>query len=211
MIGVVGILVSYEDKLLVIEWCELFVLILGEGQWLDCYIQNLFDMICLGYGMLKFNCDWIDSVEIVGVVLGWLCKLFFDLCVEIDVLCDVVLMYVYLVLIEQVLFNILENVVCFLLLNELVCIIVYVVDDCLLIDVVDCGLGIFEDECVCIFDMFYLVVCGDCVLQGIGLGLVICCGMIGVYGGSVEVLLGDGVGMVIWISLLMLELFKSDD
>lgn len=44
----------------------------------------------------------------------------------------------------------------------------------LCIDVFDVGLGIFDEECVCIFDMFYSVECGDWGCYGIGLGLIIC-------------------------------------
>ena len=211
MIGAAGTLVSYEDKLPPVERRELLASILGEGQRLDRYIQNLLDMTRLGHGTLKLNRDWTDSAEIVGAALGRLRKLFPDLRVETDAPREPVLMYVHPALIEQALFNILENAARFSPPNEPVRITVHVADERLLIDVADRGPGIPEDERARIFDMFYSVARGDRSPQGTGLGLAICRGMIGAHGGSVEALPGDGVGTVIRISLPMAELPKGDD
>ena len=211
MIGAAGTLVSYEDKLPPTERRELLASILGEGQRLDRYIQNLLDMTRLGHGTLKLNRDWTDSAEIVGAALGRLRKLFPDLRVETDAPRDPVLMYVHPALIEQALFNILENAARFSPPNEPIRITVHVADERLLIDVADRGPGIPEDERARIFDMFYSVARGDRAPQGTGLGLAICRGMIGAHGGSVEALPGDGVGTVIRISLPLSELPKGDD
>jgi two-component system sensor histidine kinase KdpD len=211
MIGAAGTLVSYEDKLPPTERRDLLASILGEGQRLDRYIQNLLDMTRLGHGTLKLNRDWTDSAEIVGAALGRLRKLFPDLRVETDAPRDPVLMYVHPALIEQALFNILENAARFSPPNEPVRITVHVADERLLIDVADRGPGIPEDERARIFDMFYSVARGDRAPQGTGLGLAICRGMIGAHGGSVEALPGDGVGTVIRISLPLAELPKGDE
>ncbi len=211
MIGAASTLVSYEDKLPPTERRELLGSILGEGQRLDRYIQNLLDMTRLGHGTLKLNRDWTDSAEIVGAAQGRLRKLFPDLRVETDAPRDPVLMHVHPALIEQALFNILENAARFSPPNEPVRITVRVTDGRLLIDVADRGPGIPEDERARIFDMFYSVARGDRAPQGTGLGLAICRGMIGAHGGSVEALPGDGVGTVIRISLPLPELPKGDD
>ncbi len=201
MIGAAGTLVSYEERLPPTERRELLASILGEGQRLDRYIQNLLDMTRLGHGTLKLDRDWTDSAEIVGAALGRLRKLFPELRVETDAPRDPVLMYVHPALIEQALFNILENAARFSPPNEPVRITVHVANERLLIDVADRGPGIPEDERARIFDMFYSVARGDRAPQGTGLGLAICRGMIGAHGGSVEALPGDGRGTTIRINL----------
>ncbi|WP_426688557.1 ATP-binding protein [Rhodanobacter ginsengiterrae] len=201
MIGAADTLLSYEDKLPAAERHELLQAILGEGRRLDRYIQNLLDMTRLGHGTLKLNRDWTDSGEIVAAAVGRLRKLFPDLRVETLAPAEPVLLYVHPALIEQALFNILENAARFSPPDEPVRVSVRRVDQQLLIEVSDRGPGIPEDERARIFDMFYSVSRGDRAPQSTGLGLAICRGMIGAHGGSVEALPGDGIGTIIRISL----------
>ncbi|WP_449429362.1 ATP-binding protein [Rhodanobacter umsongensis] len=201
MIGAAGTLISYEGKLPQEERRELLQAILGEGQRLDRYIQNLLDMTRLGHGTLKLNRDWTDSAEIVAAAVTRLRKLFPELRVETVAPPETVLLYVHPALIEQALFNILENAARFSPPDEAVRVSVHRSGEQLLIDVRDRGPGIPEDERARIFDMFYSVSRGDRAPQGTGLGLAICRGMIGAHGGSVEALPGDGIGTTIRISL----------
>ena len=201
MIGAAGTLISYEQKLPPEERRELLEAILGEGQRLDRYIQNLLDMTRLGHGTLKLNRDWTDSGEIVAASVTRLRKLFPDLRVETVAPSEPVLLYVHPALIEQALFNILENAARFSPPDEPVRVSVHSNGERLLIDVNDRGPGIPEEERALIFDMFYSVSRGDRAPQGTGLGLAICRGMIGAHGGSVEALPGDGIGTTIRISL----------
>ncbi|MGC1547547.1 MAG: sensor histidine kinase KdpD [Rhodanobacter sp.] len=201
MIGSAGTLASYDKQLPENERRELLEAILGEGQRLDRYIQNLLDMTKLGHGTLKLNRDWTDAAEIVAAAVTRMRKMFPDLRVETDLPADTVLLYVHPALIEQALFNILENAARFSPVNEPVRVRVRRVDESLLIDVIDRGPGIPEEERVRIFDMFYSVSRGDRAPQGTGLGLAICRGMIGAHGGSVAALPGDGVGTTIRITL----------
>jgi two-component system, OmpR family, sensor histidine kinase KdpD len=201
MIGAAGTLISYEEKLPPDERRDLLQAILGEGQRLDRYIQNLLDMTRLGHGTLKLNRDWTDSAEIVAAAVTRLRKLFPELRVETIAPPETVLLYVHPALIEQALFNILENAARFSPPDDVVRVTVHSSGERLLIDVKDRGPGIPEDERVRIFDMFYSVSRGDSTPQGTGLGLAICRGMIGAHGGSVEALPGDGIGTTIRISL----------
>ncbi len=205
MIGAAGTLVSYEEKLPRDERQQLLEAILGEGQRLDRYIQNLLDMTRLGHGTLKLHRDWVDGAEIVAAAATRLRKLFPDLRLETTLPNEPVLLYVHAALIEQALFNILENAARFSPPVDPVRVIVRVADARLLIDVSDRGPGIPEDERARIFDMFYSVSRGDRAPQGTGLGLAICRGMIGAHGGSVEALPNDGIGTTIRISLPLPE------
>ena len=201
MIGAAGTLSSYGEQLPPEERSQLLEAILGEGQRLDRYIQNLLDMTRLGHGTLKLNRDWVDVAEIVAAAVARLRKLFPDLRVDTVLPPDTVLLYVHPALIEQALFNILENAARFSPPGEAVRITVRGAGERLLIDVADRGPGIPEEERARIFDMFYSVARGDRAPQGTGLGLAICRGMIGAHGGSVEALPGDGAGTTIRINL----------
>jgi two-component system sensor histidine kinase KdpD len=194
---------SYGDQLPKQERQELLDAILGEGQRLDRYIQNLLDMTRLGHGTLKLNRDWTDAAEIVAAAVTRLRKLFPDLRVETALPPDTVLLFVHPALIEQALFNILENAARFSPPDQPVRVLVRAHADKqqITIDVIDRGPGIPEDERALIFDMFYSVSRGDRAPQGTGLGLAICRGMIGAHGGSVEALPGDGIGTTIRITL----------
>lgn len=201
MIGSAGTLLSYDAQLPDNERLELLQAILGEGQRLDRYIQNLLDMTRLGHGTLKLNRDWVDAGEIVVAAVGRMRKLFPDVRVDVHLPEDTVLLHVHPALIEQALFNILENAARFSPVDEPVRVIVRTEAGRLLVDVIDRGPGIPEDERARIFDMFYSVSRGDRGGQGTGLGLAICRGMIGAHGGGVEALPGTGGGTTIRISL----------
>jgi two-component system sensor histidine kinase KdpD len=158
-------------------------------------------MTRLGHGTLKLNRDWTDVAEIVAAAVGRLHKLFPELRVDTALPPDTVLLYAHPALIEQALFNILENAARFSPPGEAVRVLVRAADEKLTIDVSDRGPGIPEEERARIFDMFYSVARGDRAPQGTGLGLAICRGMIGAHGGSVEALPGEGAGTTIRITL----------
>ncbi|GAB3781938.1 ATP-binding protein [Dyella agri] len=205
MIGAAGTLVDYEDRLPPAERRELLEAILGEGQRLDRYIQNLLDMTRLGHGTLKLNRDWVDAAEIVAAAVTRLRKLFPSVRVDTALPHDTVLLYVHPALIEQALFNILENAARFSPPDQPVTVTARVDGRRLLLEVGDRGPGIPEEERARIFDMFYSVSRGDRATQGTGLGLAICRGMIGAHGGSVEALPRDGGGTTIRITLSLPE------
>ncbi len=74
---------------------ELLERILGEGQRLDRYIQNLLDMTRLGHGTLKLNRDWTDAAEIVASAITRLRKLFPELRVDTILPNETVLLFVH--------------------------------------------------------------------------------------------------------------------
>lgn len=202
IIGSAESLATYGDRLGGEDRQQLADAILGEGRRLDRYIQNLLDMTRLGHGPLKLQRDWVGLDEIVGAVLVRLRTAFPDTPVERALAPDLPLLYVHAALIEQALFNILENAACFSPPLEPVRLAAGVADGRLRIDIADRGPGIPEDERTRIFDIFYSSARGDRGGQGTGLGLSICQGMIGAHGGSVEALPGvGGVGTVVRVTL----------
>ncbi|MBB5208548.1 sensor histidine kinase [Chiayiivirga flava] len=202
IVGSAESLIAYRDNLSVDDQRQLAEAILSEGQRLDRYIQNLLDMTRLGHGALKLERDWVALEEIVGTALARLRKLHPQQPAHAALAPDLPLLYVHPALIEQALFNILENAAKFSPPGEAVTLDASLVDGRLRIDVGDRGPGIPDAERSRIFDMFYSVARGDRGAKGTGLGLAICQGMIGAHGGSVEALAGrDGVGTTIRITL----------
>ncbi|MDR0181901.1 sensor histidine kinase KdpD [Lysobacter arvi] len=177
-----------------------------EGERLDRYIQNLLDMTRLGHGGLALNRDWIGVDELIGSAVTRLQRYEPQARFELHVAPDLAPIWVHPALVEQALFNVLENAAKFSPPGEAVIVDARALEGGLRIDVRDRGPGIPEDERRRIFDMFYSVERGDRGRQGTGLGLAITRGMIGAHGGSVEALTGpDGRGTTIRITLPRVE------
>jgi two-component system, OmpR family, sensor histidine kinase KdpD len=203
MLGSAESLQRYGARLGEGERDELLGGIVSEGQRLDRYIQNLLDMTRLGHGTLKLARDWVSLDEIVGSCLLRLRKIYPETPIEREHPAEEMpLLYVHPALIEQALFNIIENAAKFSPPGAPVRIRYEKTGEDIRIDVIDAGPGIPAEERGRIFDMFYSVERGDRGKQGTGLGLSICQGMIGAHGGSVEALPGDGgAGTTIRVTL----------
>ena len=173
-----------------------------EGERLDRYIQNLLDMTRLGHQGLTLNRDWIGPGELIASAVARLKRYEPDACFALEVDPALAPIWVHPALIEQALFNVMENAVKFSPPGEAVMVQARDREAGLCIDVIDQGPGIPEEERSRIFDMFYSVERGDRGRKGTGLGLAICQGMIGAHGGTVEALPGpDGRGTRIRITL----------
>jgi len=160
-------------------------------------------MTRLGHGGLALNRDWVGVGELIGSAVGRLRRYQPQARVEIDLADDLEPIWVHPALIEQALFNVIENASKYSPADQPIVIEARRLDDgALRVNVRDRGPGIPEDERKRIFDMFYSVERGDRGRHGTGLGLSICRGMIGAHGGAVEALPGaDGHGTTIRITL----------
>lgn len=205
MIGSASSLASYWDAMGEADRRSLLDTIQQEGERLDRYIQNLLDMTRLGHSGLTLNRDWIGVDELLGSAVSRLQRYQPEVRVQTTVATDMPTIWVHPALIEQAVFNVLENAAKFSPPDAPVQIDAKLVDGALRIDVRDRGPGIPEDQRARIFDMFYSVERGDRGRHGTGLGLAICQGMVGAHGGSVQALPGpDGRGTVIRITLPLL-------
>ncbi|WP_242108406.1 sensor histidine kinase [Luteimonas aquatica] len=196
-----------------------------EGERLDRYIQNLLDMTRLGHGGLSLNRDWIGVDELIGSAMARLQRYQPGVRFEVALAPGLPPIWVHPALIEQALFNVMENAAKFSPPGEAVGIEARLTGAApgaaavggwstgrvLRIDVHDRGPGIPEEERRRIFDMFYSVERGDRGREGTGLGLTITRGMIGAHGGEVEALPGlDGRGTTIRITLPLVEPPRQD-
>jgi two-component system, OmpR family, sensor histidine kinase KdpD len=206
MVGSANSLVNYSDAMSAQDRKALLDTILLEGERLDRYIQNLLDMTRLGHTGLSLKRDWIGVDELIGSATGRLRRYQPDVKLHISLPPDLSPIWVHPALVEQALFNVLENAAKFSPPGTAIDVSAKVAEGGLQLDVRDRGPGIPPEECSRIFDMFYTVERGDRGRQGTGLGLTIAQGMIGAHGGSVEALHGpDGGGTLIRIRLPILE------
>ena len=203
IIGAAGSLDSYGGAMDEQDRRSLLEAIRVEGERLDRYIQNLLDMTRLGHGQLTLNRDWIGVDELIGSAIGRLQRQLPGARFKVTIGDGVGPIWVHPALVEQALFNVIENAAKFSPAEEAVAIDARrIADNVLQIDIQDRGPGIPEDERKRIFDMFYSVERGDRGRHGTGLGLAICRGMIGAHGGEVEALAGaDGRGTTLRITL----------
>jgi two-component system sensor histidine kinase KdpD len=159
-------------------------------------------MTRLGHGELKIARDWIAPAELLGAAARRVRKQIPGIEFALEVPAELPLLWVHPALVEQAVFNILENAARFSPPGGPVSLRAQVDGDRLRIEVADRGPGIPEEERKRIFDTFYSVARGDRGKGGTGLGLSICQGLIGAHGGSVEALPGaDGVGTLIVVIL----------
>ena len=205
MIGSAESLASYSASMDAADRQSLLDTVLQEGERLDRYIQNLLDMTRLGHEGLTLNRDWIGVDELVGSAARRLQRYQPGLILQLDVPDGLPPVWVHPALVEQALFNVMENAAKFSPPAAAVRVSARVLSAVLVIEVQDQGPGIPPDERARIFDMFYSVERGDRGRHGTGLGLAICQGMIGAHGGNVQALAGEnGRGTLIRMSLPLL-------
>ncbi len=202
IIGSAESLVAYRDRLSADDQVALAGEILNEGQRLDRYIQNLLDMTRVGQGALALTREWIGLDEIAGAVLVRLRKLYPAIQVSVALPEPAPLLHVNPALIEQALFNVLDNAAKFSPPGQPITLRASVTAGKVQLEVCDRGPGIPEVDRQRVFERFYAADRGDRSGAGTGLGLTICQGIIVAHGGEVAALPGEnGLGCTIRMSL----------
>lgn len=193
MIGAADSLARYGKDMGPEDRSSLLETIRVEGERLDRYIQNLLDMTRLGQQGLTLARDWIGVDELVGSAVRRLQRYEPAVKVNSDIEPGLGLVHVHPALVEQAIFNVLENAAKFSPPGEPIAVQARRTEDNhVRIDISDQGPGIPEEERRRIFDMFYSVERGDRGKHGTGLGLTIVQGIIGAHMGQVEALPGPG-------------------
>jgi|CXWL01.1.fsa_nt_gi two-component system sensor histidine kinase KdpD len=207
VIGSASSLSAYGEKMSADERRELLEGIRSEGERLDRYIQNLLDMTRLGSGPMKLQRDWVDLDDVLASAVSRLAKLFPAVRVTTDLPTDLPPLWVHPALVEQALFNILENAAKVSPPSAPIEVRARRgAGERLTIDLTDHGPGIPDDERRRVFDLFYTAARGDRGQRGTGLGLTIVRGLVGAHGGKVEALPGpDGTGTTFRVTLPLPE------
>ena len=186
MIGAADTLSTYRHSMNENDQDSLLEAIHLEGERLDRYIQNLLDMTRLGHEGLSLKRDWIGVDELIGSAVRRLNRYMPDALVEVHAPQESLSLFVHAALIEQAIFNVLENAAKFSPENKAVMIEVQQVNENEIeIAITDKGQGIPEDERERIFDMFYTMQRGDRGQYGTGLGLTIVKAIVGAHMGKI--------------------------
>ncbi|HKN78331.1 MAG TPA: DUF4118 domain-containing protein [Lysobacter sp.] len=173
-----------------------------EGERLDGYIRNLLDMTRIAHGQLVPERDWIGTDELIGAALARMRRAHPEARITASIAPGLSSLHVQPALIEQALYNLLDNAVKFAGRSPISVEAQRTDDGGTRIDVRDRGPGIATAERERVFDMFRSMAQGDRGRRSTGLGLAIARGMLRAHGGDVVALSNpDGIGACLRITL----------
>lgn len=187
MIGATSTVLELGEQLSQPQVKELLTTVLDEAQRLNRYTQNLLDMTRLGFGQLRLELAWVSIEEIMSVAKKRLKPIISRHELVLDITPNLPLLYVHSALIEQAIFNVVDNAIKFSPPKAPVKINCYKAKHQIIIDICDQGPGVPEDERERVFERFHTAEKGDRRKSGSGLGLTICRGMITAHGGTVKI------------------------
>jgi len=201
IIGSAESLALYADTLSGSDRLALARDIAAEGRRLDRYIQNLLDMTRVGPGAPAFAREWVGLDELGGALLARARRAFPGADLRLALPQPAPLLHVHPSLVEQALFNIVDNAVKFAPAGERVTVEAHCADGVVDIDVSDRGPGIPADERERIFERFYSADRGDRG-GGSGLGLTIAHAIAAAHDGELRAIAPvDGVGATLRLRL----------
>ncbi|HEV2551958.1 MAG TPA: sensor histidine kinase KdpD [Stellaceae bacterium] len=193
---------NYRNSLDDAAQAELIGTIQEEAERLNRFIGNLLDMTRLESGAIEPRAEAVDLADVVGSALGRAGKVLAAHRVEVDLAPDLPMLRLDPVLLEQVLFNVLDNAAKYAPAGTGVRLEARAGLNSVLLRVMDRGDGIPPTDLERIFDKFYRVHAADRQRAGTGLGLAICRGFVEAMGGTI--IAGnrdDGPGAVFTITL----------
>ena len=179
---------------------ELVETIAEEAQRLNRLVGNLLDMTRLESGAMPVRREWHSLEEVVGSALGRLESRLTGREVAVRLAPGLPLILIDDVLIEQVLFNLVENALKYTPAGGPIEISATLADGVLLIGVADRGPGLPPGQEESVFEKFYRGRReGD--PSGVGLGLSICRGIVESHGGAISGENREGGGTVFRVML----------
>ena len=179
---------------------ELVETIADEAQRLNRLVGNLLDMTRLESGAMPVRREWHSLEEVVGSALGRLEPRLQGREVAVRLAPGLPLVLIDDVLIEQVLFNLVENALKYTPAGSPIEIDAALADGALRIEVADRGPGLPPGQEESVFEKFYRGRReGD--PSGVGLGLSICRGIIEAHGGAISTANREGGGAVFRVTL----------
>lgn len=186
MVGASTTLLELGEQLSDAERKELLQSILDESRRLNSFTQKLLDMAQLGRGHYKLHRTTIAIDELIHAALKRV-RQTYEHQIDLDIQKDIPAIEVHTALIEQALYNVVENACKFSLPDEPINIQCRVDRQWIRIIITDHGPGIPDSEKTKVFEMFHSADRGDRRVAGSGLGLAISKGMIAAHGGSIAI------------------------
>jgi two-component system, OmpR family, sensor histidine kinase KdpD len=164
---------------------ELIATIQDESERLNRFINNLLDMTRLESGAIAVRAEATDLADVIGSALRRASKVLGSHHVKVDMTPDLPMPKLDGVLLEQVIFNLLDNAAKYAPVHSEVSVEASAGSNLVRIQVRDEGDGIPPGDLERIFDKFYRVHAADRRRAGTGLGLAIGRGFIEAMGGTI--------------------------
>lgn len=184
ILGAVGTLRGYGGGLDAATRDELLATTEAEAERLNRFINNLLDMTRLEAGAIRPAAVPTDPDEIVGSLAERVAGVVSAHRFVVDVAPGLPMVAVDPVLIEQALFNLVDNAAKYAPAGTTITLSARREGDTVALTVLDEGPGLGAEELERVFDKFYRVQKGDSVRAGTGLGLSISRGFVEAMGGS---------------------------
>jgi two-component system sensor histidine kinase KdpD len=184
--GAVTTLRQLGDKLPAETRADLLESIEEEAARLSRFVANLFDMTRIEAGITRAKREPLDLAAIIERSVARAQRLHPDLQIDISLAPDLPKAMGDAVLLEQVLFNVLDNARKYGGADLPVALFARTEEGMALISVTDHGKGIPEADLEKIFDKFYRRAKGDGRPAGTGLGLSIARGLMTAMGGTIK-------------------------
>lgn len=178
ILGAAGALRELSDALSKSDKTELLDTIVEESERLNRFIANLLDMTKLEAGAVSPNIAPHALSELIGTTLARAAKIAASHKIELDLATGLPMVNVDAVLLEQALFNLIDNASKYAPVGSTIRIQGWQENDLVRLQVLDEGPGIPADATDRIFDRFYRVHKEDTVRAGTGLGLAVSRGFI---------------------------------
>jgi two-component system sensor histidine kinase KdpD len=188
ILGAASSLENYHERLDEAGRRDLLRTIQEEAERMSRFVANLLDMTRLEAGALTPKQEAADLGEVVGSALARAAKVLGAHRVEVELPPDLPLVAVDVVLLEQALFNVLDNAAKYTPPGSQVLLRAWYDEPAaqVRLQVLDEGPGIPLDALGKVFEKFYRVPEGDRKPAGTGLGLAIARGFIEAIGGRLE-------------------------
>jgi two-component system sensor histidine kinase KdpD len=185
ILGSATSLAAYHGVLAEPDRVALIGTIQEEAERLNRFIANLLDMTRLESGAIAPKTSAVDLADVAGSALGRAAKVLGDRPVALDLPATLPLVQVDPVLLEQVLFNLLDNAAKYAPAGSAIRLEAEAWGHVVRLRVMDEGEGIPPDDVERIFDKFYRIRAADRQRAGTGLGLAIARGFVEVMGGTI--------------------------
>ena len=185
IIGALTSLKSYGETYDAQTRAELVSSAQDEAERLNRFVGNLLDMTRLESGGVSVKLEPIDLGDAIGVALNRTRPLLAAHETAVDLAADLPMVKADFVLLEQVIFNLIDNAAKYTPAGTRIRIASHVDGDWVEIAVIDQGEGIPSQSLEAIFNKFTRLHAGDRKGAGTGLGLPICRGFVEAMGGTI--------------------------
>ena len=202
ILGAATTLIAGRDLYDAKQTDELLTTIREEAERLDRFVGNLLDMSRLEAGVLGAKPEALHLIDLVETATKRLARRLSTHKLVVDLPADLPLVRADPLLLEQAIFNLLDNAVKYSPLSSVIRIHARTDAERVILTIEDEGAGISPEALPHIFEKFYRAKASDSRIAGTGLGLAVARGFVEAFGGQLEAAnRTEGNGAILTVSL----------